>query len=58
MTLDLSTYPPKGHEARINAYQRYEQLFLGQHKQVFAVTPQPYQLKRYLAANFAGFISR
>jgi hypothetical protein len=58
LALDLSTYPPKGHESRITGYQRFEQLFLGQHKTVFAVTPQPYQMKRYIAANFAGLISR
>ncbi len=58
MALDFSTYPPKAHQERINTYQRFERLFLGQHKQVFAVTPQPYQLKRYIAANFAGLISR
>jgi hypothetical protein len=58
MALDLSTYPPKGHEGRITGYRRFEQLFLGQHKTVFAVTPQPYQMKRYIAANFAGLISR
>ena len=58
MALDFSTYPPKAHQERINTYQRFERLFLGQHKQVFAVTPQPYQMKRYIAANFAGLISR
>jgi len=58
MALDLSTYPPKGHQERITAYQRYEHLFLGQHKLVFAVLPQPYQMKRYIVANFAGLISR
>ena len=58
MALDLSVYPPKAHQERINTYQRFERLFLGQHKQVFAVTPQPYQMKRYIAANFAGLISR
>ena len=58
MALDLSTYPPKGHQERITAYQRYERLFLGQHKLVFAVVPQPYQMKRYIVANFAGLISR
>ncbi len=58
MALDLSTYPPKGHEDRIKAYQRYERLFLGQHKLVFAVAPRPYQMKRYIVANFAGLISR
>ena len=58
MALDFSTYPPKGHQERITAYQRYERLFLGQHKLVFAVLPQPYQMKRYIVANFAGLISR
>jgi len=58
MALDFSTYPPKAHQERINTYQRFERLFLGQHKQVFAVTPQPYRMKRYIAANFAGLISR
>jgi hypothetical protein len=58
VALDLSTYPPKGHQERIAAYQRYERLFLGQHKLVFAVVPQPYQMKRYIVANFAGLISR
>jgi hypothetical protein len=56
--LDFSSYPPKGHETRITGYARFEKLFLGQHRQVFGVTPQPYQLKRYIAANFAGLISR
>jgi len=58
MALDFSTYPPKGHQERVAAYQRYERLFLGQHKLVFAVLPQPYQMKRYIVANFAGLISR
>ncbi|MFB3883355.1 MAG: hypothetical protein ACE149_18975 [Armatimonadota bacterium] len=58
MALDFSSYPPKAHQDRINTYQRFERLFLGQHKQVFAVTPQPYQMRRYIAANFAGLISR
>jgi len=58
MPVDFSTYPPKAHQERVNTYQRFERLFLGQHKQVFAVTPQPYQMKRYIAANFAGLISR
>ncbi|MFB3882454.1 MAG: phage portal protein [Armatimonadota bacterium] len=58
MGLDLSKYPPPGHQERLNGYARFEKLFLGQHKLVFTVTPQPYQLKRYIAANFAGLISR
>jgi hypothetical protein len=58
MALDMTTYPPKAHQERINTYQRFERLFLGQHKQVFAATPQPYQMRRYIAANFAGLISR
>ena len=43
LALDFSTYPPKAHQERINGYARHEKLFMGQHKQVFAVTPQPYQ---------------
>ena len=50
MAPDLSTYPPKGHQERMAAYQRYERLFLGQHKLVFAVVPQPHQVKSYIVA--------
>jgi hypothetical protein len=58
VALDLSAYPPKGHQEWIAAYQRYERLFLGQHKPVFAVVPQPYQMKRYIVASLAGLIWR
>jgi hypothetical protein len=58
MALDFSTYPPKGHEERVRTYERYEKLFLGQHRELFNVQPRPYQLKRYIVANFGGLISR
>ena len=58
MALDFSTYPPKGHQERIAAYQRYEKLFLGQHKDLYQAMPGRYQMVRYIVANFAGLISR
>ncbi len=58
MPLDFSTYPPKGHQERIAAYERFEKLFLGQHRELFNVVPARYQMLRYIVANFAGLISR
>lgn len=58
MPLDFSTYPPAGHLERIRGYDRHEKLFLGQHKELFGVTPGRFQLLRYIVANFAGLISR
>jgi hypothetical protein len=58
VALDFSTYPPKGHEERVRAYERYEPLFLGQDRELFNVQPRPCQLKRYIVANFGGLISR
>ena len=42
----FSTCPPKAHQARIGAYHRYEQLFLGQHKAALGGTPRPYPVRR------------
>jgi hypothetical protein len=58
VALDFSTYPPKGHQERIAAYQRFEKLFLGQHKDLYLTSPGRYQMVRYIVANFAGLISR
>ncbi len=58
MALDFSTYPPQGQRDRINGYGRYEKLFMGQHKDLYAGKPGPYQKLRYIAANFAGLISK
>jgi len=58
VALDFSTYPPKGHQERIAAYQRFEKLFLGRHKELYQATPGRYQMVRYIVPNFAGLISR
>ena len=58
MALDFSTYPPRGHQDRIAAYERFEKLFLGRHKELWNLQPGKYQLRRYIVANFAGLISR
>ena len=58
MALDFSTYPPRGHQDRITAYERFEKLFLGRHKELWNLQPGKYQLRRYIVANFAGLISR
>jgi len=58
MALDWTTYPPRGHEARIKGYERYEKLFLGQHREVYNIQPGKYQALRYIVANFAGLISK
>ncbi len=58
MALDFSTYPPRGHQDRITAYERFEKLFLGRHRELWNLQPGKYQLRRYIVANFAGLISR
>jgi len=58
MALDFTTYPPRGHQERITAYARHEKLFLGQHKELFAIKPGAYQMLRYIVANLAGLISK
>ena len=54
MTLDFNTYPPRGHQDRITAYERFEKVFLGRHKELWNLQPGKYQLRRYIVANFAG----
>jgi hypothetical protein len=58
MAIDFKTYPPAEHRQRVEAYARYEKLFLGRHKDLYAGMPGRYQLRRYIAANMAGVISR
>jgi len=59
MPIDFRAYPPADHVLRVKDYERYEKLFLGQHRELYAPgVPGKFQLRRYIVANFAGVISR
>jgi hypothetical protein len=51
-------FPPTDQALRLAAYERFEKLFLGQHREPFGVKPGPFQTKRYIVANFCGLISK
>jgi hypothetical protein len=56
--INWATYPPAAHEPRIKDYGRFEGLFLAQHQTIFKVkTGGPFQMSRYIVANFAGILS-
>ena len=58
MPINWSQYPPVGHQDRVKGYERYESLFLAQHRAAFRVqVGGPYQLLRYIAANFLAVTS-
>lgn len=58
MAINWKQYPPTAHDARLKEYARSEGLFLAQHQTAFKVkTGGPYQLTRYVVANFAGILS-
>jgi len=58
MAIDFRVYPPEREKTRIEGYVRYEKLFLGQHRELYAARPGRYQLARYIAVNMPGMISR
>lgn len=58
MPINWKQYPPAGHVVRLGGYQRFEQMFLAHHADVFRVkTGGKYQLLRYIVANFAAIIT-
>lgn len=58
MAINWARYPPAGQDDRIKTYEHYEGLFLGQHQAEFKVkTGGPYQLARYIVANFPAVLS-
>ena len=58
MPIDFIAYPPTAERPRIEGYAKYEKLFLGDHKAIYADRPGRFQTLRYICANFAGLISR
>jgi hypothetical protein len=58
MPIDFRAFPPELHRKRIDNYARYEKLFLGQHRELYAAQPGKHQKARYIAVNFPGMISR
>jgi hypothetical protein len=56
-------YPPDAEKARINNYELYEKVFLGDHVEAFNIKTQGQYKKelenlRYVAVNFGGMISK
>ncbi|WP_170291565.1 phage portal protein [Heliobacterium mobile] len=63
MTVNITQWPPEGHDHRLQDYTRYRQLFLGKHSEVFARV-QAWLDKEldktivYLVCNYAGLVSK
>lgn len=59
----MINYPPNNEKARINNYEIYEKIFLGEHADAFNIKTQGQFKKelealRYVAVNFGGMISK
>lgn len=58
MPIEFTKWPPEGDTPRLNRYSRAENLFAGRHREVFGVKSRPFQVLRYITANFPGLLSR
>ena len=58
----MDIYPPDADKKRLQNYELYEKIFLGEHYDAFNVVSKDFQkdyaMLRYIACNFGGMISR